>query len=151
MKVIFLDVDGVLNTFHTTRMTRSGCTFVDNRKVDRLAKIIACTGAKVVLSSDWRYDRSVPGLNDDLNELICLLKTRNVSLFGYTPEIDDNRGKEITKWLYEHPDVESFVILDDRSDMGQLSGRLIQTSPKDGLTENLAQQAISMLMEGESV
>ena len=57
IKVIFLDVDGVLNSDRTARRTQSGYTFVDNRQMKNLKHIINMTGAKVVLSSDWRYDR----------------------------------------------------------------------------------------------
>lgn len=54
IKVIFLDVDGVLNSDRTARRTQSGYTFVDNRQMKNLKHIINMTGAKVVLSSDWR-------------------------------------------------------------------------------------------------
>lgn len=52
IKVIFLDVDGVLNSDRTVRKTQSGYTFVDNRQMKNLKHIINMTGAKVVLSSD---------------------------------------------------------------------------------------------------
>ena len=58
IKVIFLDVDGVLNSDRTVRKTQGGYTFVDNRQMKNLKHIINMTGAKVVLSSDWRYDRA---------------------------------------------------------------------------------------------
>lgn len=54
IKVIFLDVDGVLNSDRTVRKTQGGYTFVDNRQMKNLKHIINMTGAKVVLSSDWR-------------------------------------------------------------------------------------------------
>ena len=57
MKIIFVDVDGVLNTTKSTR--RLACcnefTFVDTRKVLRLRDIVERTGAKLVLSSTWRF------------------------------------------------------------------------------------------------
>ena len=65
IKVIFLDVDGVLNSDRTVRKTQSGYTFVDNRQMKNLKHIINMTGAKVVLSSDWRYDRDDPRYNGD--------------------------------------------------------------------------------------
>lgn len=68
IKVIFLDVDGVLNSRNTTRRTAGGYTFIGSRQVSRLRHIVRQTGAKVVLSSDWRYDRDDPkGQFDGLN------------------------------------------------------------------------------------
>ena len=86
IKVIFLDVDGVLNSDRTARRTQSGYTFVDNRQMKNLKHIINMTGAKVVLSSDWRYDRDDPRYNGDYLELEAELLKYGVRLYGFTPE-----------------------------------------------------------------
>lgn len=52
MKVIFLDIDGVLNDNNTKSISPNGFTFVDTSKILRLKRIIDSTEAKVVLSSD---------------------------------------------------------------------------------------------------
>ena len=63
IKVIFLDVDGVLNSDRTARRTQSGYTFVDNRQMKNLKHIIKMTGAKVdrkstrLNSSHWNKTR----------------------------------------------------------------------------------------------
>jgi hypothetical protein len=54
MKVIFLDIDGVLNTTSTTEMFEE-YTFVEDEKVQLLKQLVTRTGAKIVLSSSWRY------------------------------------------------------------------------------------------------
>ena len=55
MKLIFLDVDGVLNC--AASFTRRGNPFpIDDNKVDLLAQIVEATGAELVLSSTWRED-----------------------------------------------------------------------------------------------
>ncbi len=69
IKVIFLDVDGVLNSSKTTRRTIDGYTFVGSRQLKNLRQIIDTTGAKVVLSSDWRYGRDDPAWNRGYLEL----------------------------------------------------------------------------------
>lgn len=82
IKVIFLDVDGVLNSDRTARRTQSGYTFVDNRQMKNLKHIINMTGAKVVLSSDWRYDRDDPRYNGDYHT--CKTKVeRLLELFPF--------------------------------------------------------------------
>jgi HAD domain in Swiss Army Knife RNA repair proteins len=55
MKVIFLDIDGVLNCKKTPNPRRLPY-IVDRRLLSRFKRLIDRTGAKVVLSSTWRYD-----------------------------------------------------------------------------------------------
>ena len=145
MKVIFLDVDGVLNNWDTTVFTAKGFQFVEDEKIALLKSIINATDAKIVLSSDWRYDRNSSD-DSDFVELRDKLSLFNISFFDFTPEITWNdRGKEIQAWLDSHPDVTDFVIIDDRDDMQPNMDHLVQTVLKDGLTEELAAKAIKML------
>ena len=55
MKVIFLDIDGVLNCKKTPN-PRKFPYVVDKRLLVRFKRLLEKTGAKVVLSSTWRYD-----------------------------------------------------------------------------------------------
>ena len=53
IKVIFLDVDGVLND----QASNSKCGFytgIDDKKVKRLRAIVEATNAKIVLVSSWK-------------------------------------------------------------------------------------------------
>src|SRR5258707_9628164 len=59
MKIIFLDMDGVLNCYDTTDrivFPPWNQTFLglDNDKVQLLSKLVQETGAKVIISSSWR-------------------------------------------------------------------------------------------------
>ena len=63
MKVIFLDVDGVLNSDEyfdrIQNLDIEGIeSDIDINKVKLLKKAVDTTGAKVVLSSSWRYTRN---------------------------------------------------------------------------------------------
>ena len=60
MKVVFLDIDGVLNDDTTPSRTKSRLIFVDREKLLRLKRIVAATGAKIVLSSTWRHKFFLP-------------------------------------------------------------------------------------------
>lgn len=97
VKIIFLDIDGVLNCKKTRSRTKNGYTFVDNSKLELVKKIMLVTGAKVVLSSDWRYDRDDKRYNQDFLELKERLETKGIYFYGFTPVINDgqNRGIEI--------------------------------------------------------
>jgi hypothetical protein len=132
MKVIFLDVDGVLNC-NATRERIDGIYFVEDSKIEILKEIIESTDAKVVLSSTWRLGwvrmQREPNYHDKHFEMLrCKLLEHGIELFDCTPISDKGyRGDEIDEWLRCHSDVESFVILDDDSDMKPHLGRLVRT------------------------
>ena len=114
-KVIFLDVDGVLNDRNTPTRTKQGCLFVDESKILLLRKIVDATGAKIVLSSTWRYDRDDFRYNSDFLELKEAMAAHGLEFYSYTPvePSGTRRGMEIEAWLGVHPEVKKFVILDD--------------------------------------
>lgn len=147
IKVIFLDVDGVLNNNHTKRLTSwTRTTFVDDKHIRRLKHIINATDARVVLSSDWRYDREDERYNLDFLELRDELLKWKIEFYGFTPEVGNgHRGTEIDVWLKEHDEVTNFVILDDRKDMEPHMEHLVQTTLANGLLEEDVEKAIEIL------
>jgi len=146
IKVIFLDVDGVLNSDKTMRVTKNNCAFVGARQMKNLRRIVKETGAKVVLSSDWRYDRDDPVLNGDFLELKRELFKYGIRLYGFTPELPSaHRGAEIDRWLQEHEEVENFVILDDRTDIEPNKSHWVQTVMSSGLDAGKTEEAIKII------
>lgn len=162
IKIIFLDIDGVLNcedTFIEQRVEYDKDreayikklqdrnfmedSDIDKKLVNELNKIIRATGAKIVVSSSWRIGRTV-------DELRHLLK-RN----GCIGEVIDRtgrsshgiRGLEIQEWLdnYTKCHIENFIILDDDADMEHLHSFLIRHNFKYGLTPKLRNIAINRL------
>lgn len=148
IKVIFLDIDGVLNSSKTTRRTSNTIfRFVGKRYILNLKRIISTTGAKVVLSSDWRYDRDDPQHNGLFCELRDELLKYDIEFYGFTPEIPSgHRGAEIDLWLSEHPEVSNFVILDDRLDIEPNKDHWVQTFISRGLRKEETDEAIKILM-----
>lgn len=144
MKVLFLDVDGVLNKANTKENTATGYDFVEDVFVRRLKDIVDQTGCKIVLSSDWRYDAHTE-LNPELDELEDKLAEYGLVLYSFTPIINNHRGREIQSWLDAHTGVSSFVILDDRGDMEPNEERLVRTLFSHGLTEENKREAIKVL------
>lgn len=134
-KVVFLDVDGVLNTMDTGFYPP-----IEDEKIRILKYIINETKAKIVITSDWRL------CNEDYMFLNKRLKLFNIEIFDYTPFFSGKpRGQEISWWLREHPSVNDFVIIDDRNDMEPNQNFLVQTNLRDGLTWDLADVAINIL------
>jgi len=155
MKIVFLDIDGVLNHCLTPCPSpTSGEPLpipIEPACMARLNRLIAETGAKIVISSSWRlFARwqdlgpalvrhglvaDVIGETPDLvNNAIWLdrWRTREGGRFTYERL---ERGWEIREWLAAHPEVTAFVILDDCSDMDELKPWLVLTHPNDGLDD----------------
>lgn len=153
MKIIFTDIDGVLNEDTTPTRTKSRVIFIDEEKLLRLKRIVNATGAKIVLSSTWRYDRDDPKYNGDFLELREAFHNVGLDFYDFTPvdAIGIRRGMEIRAWLGLHRgEVDQFIILDDElfdfEERGLLP-RLIKTDfAYGGLTEELTQEAIDLLM-----
>lgn len=148
MKVIFLDIDGVLNCATTKRRLR-GSPFVDEDKLLLLKDLVEKTGAELVLSSTWRLGLLYPDVAAfavDTDALVDELHKYSLSLYDHTPRLSDRqRGYEIAAWLEKNPDVEKFIILDDDSDMAHLKAHLVQTSWLAGLQSSHVQKAIELL------
>lgn len=149
MKVLFLDVDGVLNSWPTMKewhANKWGLIHQIGRDlVARVNRIVEETGCKVVLSSIWRHDcRSFPKLEDLSNYFKKFGAT--FDLFDKTPrDRNEIRGKEIQMWLDENPGVESIVILDDDGGMGLFIPYWVKTSMETGITDEHVNQAIVLL------
>lgn len=147
MKAIFLDIDGVLNTFVSLRQEHKHPTpkrfTLDVVCVRNLQRILEATPAKVVLSSSWRCTDIL------FMDLHAELAKHGIDIWEKTPDIRFRlRGEEIAVFLKEHPEIERFVILDDDSDM--LPEQLpffVQTSMDGGLQDFHAQKAIEILLD----
>jgi hypothetical protein len=106
MKVIFLDIDGVLNCDHTTN-PRKFPYVVDKKLLARFKKLLSRTGAKVVLSSSWRLDP------------VGLLAAKHwgVPFIDVAPDMPKKtRRDEVLTWLSKHPNVIRYTIIDDEDD-----------------------------------
>lgn len=128
-KILFLDVDGVLNSLFT-----GGRYALKRVCLKRLENIVKNTGCEIVLSSTWRRDEYA------LKRLKRVLAYRGIKITDTTIYIPKGiRGDEITEWLYRHPDVTRYAIVDDDSDMldSQLP-HFFQTDPQYGMTEIIA-------------
>ena len=161
MKVIFLDIDGVLNGWDLSeyikyniwnivpckkikdfiRRRLSYYVDIDRKRVKRLSKICKKTGANVVLSSSWKnrlIDDSGERYydNDTIKLFWNLMDKYHIEIIGKTPMIREShkREDEIKAWLSEYDsEIENYIILDDEdSDLQSFVGNhLIKTSHKD--------------------
>lgn len=156
MKVIFLDVDGVLNSYVTIRETKEvpiidGLFTVADSLIEKLATIVHTCNAKVVLSSTWRKFRYKKYDDNRINFYDLLetkLKDYAVEIYDVTEvSLDNKRAAEIQNWLNSHKNVESFVILDDEiyKVIPPLVKEAIAVDSYYGLTDKDVNEAIDIL------
>jgi HAD domain in Swiss Army Knife RNA repair proteins len=130
MKVIFLDIDGVLNCDKTPN-PRGFPYIVDKKLLARFKKLLQRTGAKVVLSSTWRCDP------------VGLFAARHygVPFIDVCPDKPrSSRCKELLGWLKAHPKVTRYIVIDDEDDeLDDLP--LFQPSASTGLTMEIVKAA----------
>lgn len=165
LPVIFLDVDGVLNSRDWYRSQRD---YSDDRRhfdpaaVSRLNSLVDRTGAQIVVSSTWRkhFKRLV-----EMREFFASVGVRG-SIVDRTPNSTEEgladliesktpyarperifRGHEIHAWLLknERRHTGRFVILDDDSDMEWLTPQLVNTDHDLGLTDADVELAVQFL------
>lgn len=109
--VVFLDVDGVLNTRTTVQHTPRGFTGIDDARVRILAKAIEkYGGGDIVLTSDWKR---LSKTDDDYIYLKSKLEKQGLTITSHAPDVDYARGAGVAKYLEEYPEIEEYVILDD--------------------------------------
>lgn len=156
MKIIFLDIDGVLNSemfkAHSSENSIDG--YIDLSRVKLLADIVRVTDAKIVLISSLRidWDKNPELCGNDGKYINKCFAQYGLSIMDKTPYISffTARRKEIMSWLSVHQnEVESFVIIDDMKDGWEnLSSRVVNTNPDGyGLEEVHVKKAIELLKE----
>jgi len=144
-RVIFLDVDGVLNNGSwAMEMYDKGIrTYRDDilyePALERLKRLVDATGAIIVVSSSWRQIPTAYGhLKDWLEKF-------GMTIWDKTPYIGTCRGDDITAWFNINPGEWSYVILDDDDDMGEHMGHLVQTDFDVGLIDTDVERAMIIL------
>lgn len=141
MKIIFLDIEGVLNTNDTyeNMYKRFGYSTMADVEIDKfrleyLKTIIDRTGAKIVLSSSFRHffrkvnDKIVPTTLKG-KKLYDSFMRYGIEIYDTIPITSENREEQIKSWLLSEDDIENFVIIDDDPiTFEELNDKLIQTS-----------------------
>lgn len=153
MKVIFLDVDGVLNSgeyMTEIKDFRSSMSeaqkMVDMRCLINLRRIVDETGARIVVTSSVRKE-------PEFNEFKEYISHEGLRVHDVTLDFGDSgihRGDEIREWIRKHSEeLEEFVIFDDDTfpDFNELEE--YQIAPKfhgnRGIEEEHVQMAITRL------
>lgn len=155
MKVIFLDIDGVMNIF-TADYIAEGFPWsgYEPSAVKNLNDIISETDAKLVISSTWRLHYTKEEMQEGLSRWGVAGEVIDMTGIcdGLRTKKDfsaSSRASEIYDWLADHADVRSYVSLDD-IDMRHYGLEQVKTSPYEGLTENDVKLAIGKLKKNDA-
>ena len=135
-RVLFLDVDGVINC-RTTPQRHGSFIGIDPHMVLLVHRILEATDAKVVISSTWRNEP------ESLKLVIEAMKPFEV--IGSTPNLRNitNRGEEVNAWLDEHKDlgIKQYAILDDNN-WFHPNQPFFKTTWEHGLTQEVVDDVI---------
>jgi hypothetical protein len=128
MNIIFLDIDGVLNSYFWEKEHQeeiSDGTLIDLKKIELLSRLINEFSAKIVLHSGWKYwfDENLNPLRVEAERLQEMLKKYGLSIEAVTPDFADEeikrtkkfsliKAKEILSWVESHPN-SNWVVIDD--------------------------------------
>ena len=170
-KILFLDIDGVLNTERQhNRCVSEGIAQVDGfgytfdpKAVANLKRIVKQTDADIVISSSWKFwgldamqrmwiRRNLPGKvidvtpNNVSDEMLLSVDLEYM-------DIPAGKGSEIKEWLTtKGQQVTHYAILDDLPDMlPEQQSHFVQTDPRVGITQDDADSIISILTDTPKV
>lgn len=156
MKIIFLDIDGVLNSFKYDLERGEGDGDIDVTRLPLLKSLVDKTGARIVISSSWRkhWDKDEIERTPKGEEINLTFEKAGLSIYDKTPddEVVDGRTAQIKLWLKEHREVSSFVIFDDAYfDWEDLDSCVVKTNPMigRGLEEKHIKRAEEILLQQE--
>lgn len=123
MKVVFLDFNGVLDTYE--KMDE-----INYDNLQRLKFIINETEAKIVISSSLKNSYFYTGhFSKRLQSIIEKIEEDGMEVIGITPKAG-NREDEIKLYLSQHQEIENFCILDDDYEMEDLKEHLVKLPPQ---------------------
>ncbi len=156
-RVVFLDIDGVLNTPYSFDSC-GNYIGIDDDKVRRLRNIVSRTDAQIVLVSDWKRGWERDKKLKSKQDLTATYLDEKLAKFGL--EITDktkdeadgaylSRGEGIVEYINSN-DVKSYVVLDDLQfdyDGCELTDCFVKTNPQIGLTNKQVEKACKILLQ----
>lgn len=133
-KIIFLDIDGPMipgRAFMLPENYKKRATRFDPIAVALLNKILENGDIELVISSVWRlfgYEKICETLKNNGIDTAFLHEDWDTDRIY--EGASSNRVAEIKKWLKEHPEVKSYVVIDDKD---LKIDNFVQVSYQDGL------------------
>ena len=155
-RALFLDIDGVLNsfrtvTFHESIANTASCkrsmllgdsennnvALFDKLAVDFIFDFCRKYDYRIVMSTSWRYSFSMRDFHELFSNYYGVTDAEEL-IVGMTPKGRTDltsRGEEIREWLLANEEYQEYIIVDDSSDfLEEQKPFFVQTCIRDGLT-----------------
>lgn len=142
MKCLFLDIDGVIRVAMNPDGTNEQFSPALCRNLERL---VVLSGARIIISSDWRRRMSV----EEVFEHIPSEELKNHIHPDQLHTTVLDRWEAIEMWLAEHPEVDNYVVLDDRAQLFDgcsdlFRRRLVLCNGREGLVGSRVAAALRL-------
>lgn len=155
--VIFLDIDGVVCTTLSTRISALLRLPLERQLFDPIALfwlrwLVRRSGAEIVLCSSWRDALTVddPLCRAFIGNLYDRLARNRTPIAAAAPQLPSgDKGEEILAWLAEHPG-RRYVVLDDHDCFAlgpQVRERWVPVPSDRGLRRAEAKAALNLLYQ----
>lgn len=155
--VIFLDIDGVICTTLSTRLSGLLHLPLERQLFDPAALfwlrwLVRRSGAEIILCSSWRDALSVddPLCRAFVTNLYDSLARNGTPITDAAPRLPSgDKGEEILSWLAEHPG-RQYVVLDDHDCFAlgpRVRERWIPIPADRGLRRKEAKAALNLLLQ----
>ena len=146
-KILFLDIDGVLNSkiyYKYIYKPEEGHSRFDPYCVVLIKRLVEEFSLKIVITSTWRNGIAERLMNElEESKLVPYLHED-----WHTPILRPvNRGMEIQLWLEEHPKAKDYIIIDDNENLFEYQlNKLVKTDSYAGMAQLQYQQARNLLL-----
>lgn len=142
MKLIFLDIDGVLNSERFYDNNKDMDFYLqpfDPLSIACLKRIVEATDAKIILTSSWRggWSKDPSKNHTEGNILNRVFTSYDLTIFDKTPNLSTRiRPLEVLAYMKScNFPIEEFVVIDDHDFQWKqyhMAHRFVQTDFKDG-------------------
>lgn len=128
MKVIFLDFNGVLDTYEEMNI-------INKENLERLKKIVYLTDSYVVISSSIKNSFYYGGFySKTYLYVVSELEKAGIKVIGITPHAK-TREEEIKIYLSEHKNIENYCIIDDDYDMESMKENMVKLPSQNNINQ----------------
>jgi hypothetical protein len=133
VKVLYLDIDGVLFIYGTYNFSKIAC--------NNLKKLLEeVPDLKIVISSSWRH----LGM-DTVKKTLDFHGIDKNRIIDCTGSERGTRGGQVQAWMDRNPGVTNFVVIDDERDFPTMLDHLVRPNGYVGLTSADVKKCLDIL------
>ena len=137
MKILFLDIDGVLNSVYYSKKMEYN-EFFEKKKIELIKQIVEKTNCKIVLTSlrlnFQLYDNEIKDTLE--NEGLKIYDTLNLSFIS--------KAESIQRYIKNKDSIENYVVVDDSDYKNDFQYHFVKTSTYYGLTKSKAKKIVEL-------